>query len=257
MTTAVRAAARINRQRRAERERQGIDGLVHGPTVAAHLKACIDAGWTRLEIAATSTVSDRAIRYILGGQPTVQRDNALRLLAVRPEHSPRVPAIGSIRRIRALARAGYTIEWTGRRAGCSHRHIYEILNGTVELVDRGLAERLADLYRRHEGTPGPSNPARIAARSKGWHGPEAWDTDTIDDPDARPDAGDRELTFLERAALRREEIIHFAWHGDTPEQIVARLDNEVSISTVRQIVQDWRTGQKRQRKASQDTELAA
>jgi transposase len=52
----------------------------------------------------------------------------------------------------------------------------------------------------------------------------------------------------ERAALRREEIIHFAWHGDTPEQILARLNGEVSIATVRQIVQEWRTGVKRDRK---------
>jgi hypothetical protein len=187
VTTAVDLAQKINRQKRTQRRQQGVSGLVDGPLVAAHLRACIAAGWTRREIAAVSHVSERGIRYIFGGQPTVQRDNAQRLLAIRPEHSPRVPAIGCIRRIKALSRAGYTVEWTRQQAGCSHRHIYEILNGTVELVDRRLAERFAEIYRRHEGTTGPSNPARIAARSKGWHGPEAWDPDTIDDPDATPD----------------------------------------------------------------------
>ena len=187
MTTAVRTAAQVNRRRRTIREQQGIDGLVDGPRVAAHLQACIDAGWMRRDIAATSHVSVRAIRYILNGQPTVQRDNALRLLAVRPENSPRVPAIGAIRRIQALARAGYSIDWTMRQVGCSHRYIFEILNGVNATIERSLADRLADLYRRHEATPGPSNPARIAARSKGWIGPDGWDADTIDDPDAHPD----------------------------------------------------------------------
>jgi hypothetical protein len=249
VTTAVDLAQKINRQKRTARTQQGVSGLVHGPLVAAHLQACIDAGWTRREIAAATHVSERGIRYILNGQRTVQHHNAKRLFAVRPEHSPRVPPIGTIRRIRALSRAGYTVEWTGQQVGCSHRHIYEILNGSVELVDRGLAERFAELYRRHEGTRGPSNPARIAAKSKNWHGPEAWDVDTIDDPGAQPDLGDRVLNFHERARLRREEIIHLAWHGDTPEQILDRLNGEVSISTVRQIVQEWRTGQKRDRKA--------
>lgn len=248
MNSAVRTAARINRRRRTQRERQGIEGLTDGRIVAEHIQACIDAGWTYLGIAAVSHVSDRAIRYILNGQPTVQHDNAQRLLAVRPEHSPRVPPIGSIRRIRALARAGYPIAWTGQQIECSHRHIYEILNGTVEFVDRGLADRLADLYRRHEATPGPSNQARIAAKAKKWDGPEAWDVDTIDDPEAQPDRGDHELDHLERAQLRREEIIHLAWHGDTPEQIRERLNNEVSIATVRAVVQEWRTGQKRDRR---------
>ncbi|MER5584062.1 hypothetical protein ABT090_20820 [Streptomyces asoensis] len=248
MSTATqRTMYRINRKRRTQRKLQGHTGLVDGPAVAAHLQACLDAGWTRNGISSTSGVSVRAIRYILAGQPTVQHDNATRLLAVRPDHSPCVPPLGSIRRIQALSRAGYTIDWTGNQAGCSHRHIYEILNGTVAHVDRRLAERFAEIYRRHEGTPGPSSPARVLAKSKGWPGPDAWDVDTIDDPNAQPEAG-RVANFLERAAIRREEIIHLAWCGNTPEQILARLNNEVSIATVRQIVQEWRTGQKRDRK---------
>ena len=188
MTTATaRTAYRSNRRRRNQRELQGIDGLTDGHTVAAHIQACLNAGWTRLGIAAASHVSDRAIRYILAGQPKVQRDNALRLLAIQPHHSPCVPALGIIRRIRALCRAGYPIRWTAQQASCSNRHIYEILNGTVTAVDRQLADRFAEVYARHEATPGPSNPARMAAASKDWTGPDGWDPDSIDDPDAHPD----------------------------------------------------------------------
>ncbi|MEU7032683.1 hypothetical protein ABZ958_03230 [Streptomyces sp. NPDC046237] len=187
MTTSQNLADRRSYRRKALRKQQGLCGLIDAAQVAAHIQLCIDAGWTRLGIAEASQVSDRSIRYILAGQPTVQRDNARRILAVNPEASPFVPPIGTIRRIKALARAGYTIRWTADRAGCSNRHIYEILNGTVEAVDRILAERFADIYRRHEGTPGPSNPARIAARTKDWAGPDGWDSDTIDDPEAAPD----------------------------------------------------------------------
>ena len=187
MTTTQRTAERILRQRKALRKLQGVEGLIDGPRIAAHIQACISAGWTRLGIAEASFVSDRSIRYILAGQLTVQRDNALRLLAVKPEDSPRVPPIGTIRRIKALARIGYTIQWTAEQTGCSNRHIYEILNGTVEAVDRPLAEKFAKVYSKHEVTPGPSNPARIAATSKGWTGPDGWDSDSIDDPGAHPD----------------------------------------------------------------------
>ena len=187
MTATQRTADRIARQRKAFRKRQGIDGRVDGRDVAAHIQKCIAAGWTRLGIAEASNVSDRAIRYILAGQPTVQRDNALRVLNVQPQHSPRVPPVGTIRRIRALARAGYTIQWTASQVGCSNRHIYEILNGTVEAVERTLAEQFACLYSRHEATPGPSRPASIAAASKNWTGPDGWDSDSIDDPEAHPD----------------------------------------------------------------------
>ncbi|MFJ6729443.1 hypothetical protein ACIQPQ_31525 [Streptomyces sp. NPDC091281] len=229
------------------RREQGIPGLIPGATVAAHLHTCISSGWTRLEIAAQTTVSYRTIHYILAGQPTVQRDNALRLLAVTPRNNHRRPATGSIRRIRALARAGYPIVWTAQQSGCSNRYIFEILNGTVAEVNAAIAARLADVYRRHEASPGPSSPARIAAAAKDWPGPEAWDADTIDDPAAGP-YRDEPLDMHQLAALRREEVIHLAQFGHTPDQIRDRLNREVSISTVRKIVQDWRTGTRRQRK---------
>jgi AraC-like DNA-binding protein len=247
VTTAVKRIRNLDHKRGRLRRQRGIAGLIDGPTVAAHLQTCIESGWTRLEIANETGVSDRAIRYILAGQPTVQRDNALRLLAVKPRRNHRSSTTGIIRRTRALARAGYPILWTAQQVGCSNRYIYEILNGTVTEIPRDLADRFADVYRRHEATPGPSEPARIAAASKNWLGPEVWDADTIDDPNTKPDLGDRELNFHERARLRREEIIHLAWCGHDPEQILERLNNEMSISTVRQIVQDWRTGQKRDR----------
>jgi hypothetical protein len=102
-------------------------------------------------------------------------------------------------------------------------------------------------YHALAGHPGTSVRSLRRARLEGWAPPAAWDDETIDDPNGAPDFGDSVLNFHERAALRREEIIHLAWHGDTPEQIFNRLNEEVSISTVRAVIHEWRTGQKRKR----------
>jgi hypothetical protein len=125
--------------------------------------------------------------------------------------------------------------------GISYAAVRRISRMQGRVTSKDFAARIADVYDRWRHTDGPSAITRSFARSQDWSGPDDWQN--IDDPLCKS------LNWQERAALRRDEIIHFAWHGDTPEQILARLNNEVSISTVRQIVQEWRTGQKRDRKA--------
>jgi hypothetical protein len=142
--------------------------------------------------------------------------------------------------------------------GLDRTVVSELVNAQTDSVLATTAEKVAAAYEQLSNQTGPSVRNKNRAAREAWRDPQWWeDYGGIDDPDFNADDVDRELNFLERAKLRREEIIHLAWHGDTPEQILARLDDEVSISTVRQIVAEWRTGQKRQRKTSQDTELAA
>ena len=139
------------------------------------------------------------------------------------------------------------------------REVYDLLvagvcaNGRQPTIRRDLADRIAAAYQQLAPAPAPKNKhttrTRNVAHAKGWRDPQWWeDYGRIDDPTFDPNEVPDEPGFLERATLRREEIIHFAWHGDTPEQILNRLNGEVSISTVRQIVQDWRTSTKRDRK---------
>ncbi|MGW1949126.1 hypothetical protein ACWCRC_32985 [Streptomyces sp. NPDC001940] len=165
-----------------------------------------------------------------------------------------IDGTGTRRRIQALAMAGWPSVAIRDQLG-------DVATGTIEklrsrtTVTARLARAVRDFYNQVSTktaeefgvTPWIANRTRGYAARHNWVMAAAWDDDTIDDPQAKPDFGDRVLSFHERAELRREEIIHFAWHGDTPEQILARLNGEVSISTVRQIVQDWRTGQKRDR----------
>jgi hypothetical protein len=176
-----------------------------------------------------------------------------------------VSGLGTRRRLRALVAAGWHSAELARRMGKTRRNFGLLLEGrdtgnvAMFITDQARAV-YAELHNQKPEDHGIAHyyaeRARQYAADRGWAGPDYWDEDDFDNPDFTPVT---EIDFKrdDVAAFRREEIIHLAWHGDTPEQILARLDNEVSISTVRQIVQDWRTGQKRQRKASQDTELAA
>ena len=224
--------------------------------VAAHIRSLLDAGmgWTRIGVAAHS--SSCTIARILNGQELIRRTVAERFLAVKywPAPGRIVDATGARRRVQALMAIGHTIAGISSESDVNYSVIVDILNGCTNV--RGLtADRIASAYdwlaTRAPATDRQSaiTASRKRAERGGWRDPQWWeDMGDIDDPDFDPSAVGGEPSFLERAELRREEIIHFAWHGDTPEQILARLNGEVSISTVRQIVQDWRTGTKRDRK---------
>ena len=201
-----------------------------------------------------STVS----RLLRRSDPQCQRSHGERILAVRPgdfSAGGMRPAIGTIRRIRGLYVAAHGPRKIGDLMGIAETRVIDTARGHFVQVtlktEMGVREAVATLQHQL----GTDVRALSRARREGWHPLGAWDD--IDDPNCQPDGPTVVLNFHERAALRREEIIHFAWHGDTPEQILARLNGEVSISTVRQIVQDWRTGQKRDRRISKPESAVA
>ncbi|MCX5365875.1 hypothetical protein OG864_45075 [Streptomyces sp. NBC_00124] len=252
-----RTADRNYRKHADLRRLRGIPGHIPGSTVAAHLRTLVESGHHIRGIAAESGVSERAIGYILHGQRNVTRPKALALLAIQPlDEAPRIDPTGTIRRIQALAAIGWPIASTAEKAGYTPSYLFNIIAGRIPTVPRDVAHRFATIYRQYSSHPGTSEFARSSARRNGWHGPLAWDD--IDNPAAQPEIyAEHVLNFHERAKLRREEIEHLASYGYEPEQILDRLNGEVSISTVRQIVQDWRTGQKRDRRISKPEPAAA
>ncbi|MFD5566598.1 hypothetical protein [Streptomyces cadmiisoli] len=171
-----------------------------------------------------------------------------------------IPAHGTVRRLRALVAAGWYPSEIARRLGKKKENLRQIIErGETGQVAQYIAEEIHALYLElHDQKPeqhGLSgyfvDRARKMAANRGWAPPAYWDDDEIDNPDFDPSAVLREPTFLERAALRREEIIHLAWCGHDADEIHARLNNgddEISISTVRAIYREWHTGQKRDRK---------
>ena len=220
-----RAADRLYRKTAELRRLRGISGHIPGPQVSAHLRNVLDSGRTRLDIAAESGVSDRAIRYILDGQTKVQRPKALALLAVQPlDEAARVDATGTIRRIQALAAVGWPIAWTAEKSGHSAGYLFAILAGQVPAVLSATARRLAALCREYGSRPGPSEYARGIARRNGWHSLIAWD-DNIDNPTAKPEktAPYEPAAKRERDPDRMREIEHLYLLGESPEQIAKQL----------------------------------
>ncbi|MEV4041506.1 hypothetical protein [Streptomyces sp. NPDC049744] len=237
--------------------------FVDAEPVRQHISMLRAYGIGVLRVSVLADVNRSVIQKIVYGdqgrppQRRVRENIARKILAVQPtfDHLAAcavIPATGTTRRLQALVRAGWPAADLAECLQVHRRRVDQLLNaervtaGTCRTI-QGLYEQLWDEDPLRHGVAEHSKARAIArAVSHGWPPPAAWDDEEIDDPSAEPSLG-QALNFFERAQLRREEIEHLAWCGHSPEEIVARLNREVSISTVRQIVQEWRTGQKRDR----------
>jgi transcriptional regulator with XRE-family HTH domain len=139
-------------------------------------------------------------------------------------HQPlMVDVTGTRRRIRALARIGWSLHEVARRLGVpvqslsrAHRH-----SGHVRLA---TAQKVAALYDELSMTPGPSVHARCHAERQGWPPPLAWDDDDIDNPTARPAHNLRGTTpGRPRDIDREEQVMHLTRCGVSVAGIAMRL----------------------------------
>jgi hypothetical protein len=250
------ARNRHQKQTRVNRE-LGNSPFTNPAAAQAHLRELHQTmGWNTLA-AATGVQYSNLIAIYHGTRTKIRHETEAKILAAKApaqgDGGQYIDVTGSMRRLQALSCIGHSYAAISEAAKTASNRVLSIANGRQPTVRRDLAERITAAYERLAPNPPArdrfTTRTRNVARSKGWREPQWWeDYGHIDDPGFDPAVA--EVTgFRERAELRREEIEHFAWHGDTPEQILARLDGEVSISTVRQIVAEWRTGAKRDRKA--------
>lgn len=97
-----------------------------------------------------------------------------------------VDATGTQRRLRALARMGWSFADIGREIGagwrCPSRQLYNIL--AQKRVHLDTHKQVEAVYERLSHRQGPSPVAATRARKKGWAPPMAWDA--IDDPNDYP-----------------------------------------------------------------------
>lgn len=138
-------------------------------------------------------------------------------------------ATGTARRLQALAALGWPPSVLARRIGVSRSTFEHIVKGHIQRTSAGVVAAVSDLYEELSMTPGPSDHWRRIAADKGWAPPLAWDDDTIDDPDAKPDLGQRRpLSWDERYRELRDcghSDLHIAAKlGIKPESMLRQLD---------------------------------
>lgn len=119
-----------------------------------------------------------------------------------------IDATGTVRRLRALSAIGWSVRHVAQRfeqrTDVDPSWLRSIARGNQGKVHADTARTIAAIYDDWCTQDGPSKHSRSWATKKGWHGPEAWDDGTIDDPSveaARPEVVD-------------EVAVHRALRGD-------------------------------------------
>lgn len=116
------------------------------------------------------------------------KDHALWELACSRIGGPlRVDAIGTVRRLQALSRAGWRFGDLAPRLNTTEHALQALVR-----ADRGptcarrTAAEVRMIFEELEQEPGPSPRSRARARFKGWPPPECWYGVDMDDPAACP-----------------------------------------------------------------------
>ncbi len=221
------AATRYN----AERRRQNLYGnpaYVDSTPARQHVQTlqAWGMGWKR--IARSAGLSESVVWKLIYGDPSrnlapskrVRVGTLQAILAVELDLAggALVEATGTRRRLQALGALGWTVQALAERAGVDRQRIDKALRGSpyVTVATEAATRTLYDhLWNEHpEG--GRSEATRRRAARLGWAPPLAWDDDTIDDPAARPDLGER------TRGVDLDEVLYLLGAGETPEQAARR-----------------------------------
>lgn len=207
-------------------------GFVDSAPARDHLRHLRSRGHSMRKLAVVTGVSRFTMQNLEAGKyKTIRRRTQDAILAVPLlrqviDADGLVLAIGTSRRIRALCAIGWSMDYIGDRIGGVPRaHVRRFT--VAQHISAHRAAQVAALFNELQLTPGPGEVTRRRARAAGWALPLAWDEDTIDDPDARPDFGDgaRNLADLiadERSLGRDDAEVARRW-GLKLDTLQARL----------------------------------
>lgn len=182
-----RAAFRHDEKIRELRRLRGIPAYAPIEPVVARLRVLLQSGWTLEGIAREAEVGRRTLGNWLNNPPAgAQHDVAARVLRLKPAGTGPllVSALGSARRLQALAAMGWPVSWAGPQADITDAYARLLVRGRQGSVSTAVAARIDAVYRRHCTIPGPSDIARAHARRNQWVTAVAWDD--IDDPNDKP-----------------------------------------------------------------------
>ncbi|WP_145906125.1 hypothetical protein [Kitasatospora viridis] len=154
-----------------------------------------------------------------GTRPRVRRSTAQRIMAVRLADAlcsgASVPAIGSVRRLRALVAAGHPVHKIVAATGLEQTTVSYLLTGAVTTIRVRTHQRVEVAFERLALVPGHSARSLARAARNQWSPPLAWDDP--DDPSELPQHGDQSVrreaivedtAELARQGLSREAVTH-------------------------------------------------
>lgn len=220
-----------------------------------HLRA---AGLDDRDIRAQASICCDILYRIMRREGTIRLATEQRILAVPVPQSSGptksrayIDGLGTLRRLQALAAAGWYPAEVARRLGRQRENIRQLMrSGDTARVAmrqaaaiRHLYEELQDQVPEDHGVPHHyAERARKQAASNGWAAPAYWDDDEFDNPEFTPVVSGH-LKRNDMAAIRRAEVEHLASFGLSEHEIAERLG--MAYTTVRNIVLELRTGRRR------------
>ncbi len=180
--------------------------LVDAKDTRAHVQMLLSHGLAAVRVADLAGVPRGVVSHLLWGRPTlgqpparrIRRDYAAALRQVSPGQLPahgHVPAVGSARRLQALACAGWPSAAVAARVGVHQNHLLRVMSPAPgRQVGVALAAAVRDTYDAlwnvspESAGVRPQTVTRVRnqARARGYAPALAWDDDAIDDPTAKP-----------------------------------------------------------------------
>jgi hypothetical protein len=130
------------------------------------------------------------------------------------------PTVGTARRLRALARIGWSFPALGQRLGVTKEAVkgWALADTEGKYLRLSTINRIAALYDELCMIPGPSKTAVNRATAKGWSPPLAWDEGQIDDP--------RAVSYTEIEGAHAEALLE-------EERRVKRVAKKASVDRLR------------------------
>jgi hypothetical protein len=141
-------------------------------------------------IAARAGVDGMTVgRVYAGRNQSIFAEQADAILGVHlesPGPTAMIQGVGASRRLRALARAGYSISVCARLLARQTQTVYLWRAQRRQQITLASHQAVDTLYRQLWDTEGASSVTRRVAEQLGWFPFDAWTESTIDDPTAQP-----------------------------------------------------------------------
>lgn len=223
----------------------GRGDIVQPDKAARHIHALRLTGMPDAEIMQAASITVSTFYRIVGRAGSIRRHVEQQVLAVKAVprslvgNCSRIDGTGTRRRLQALVAAGWPCNALASRLGADDKYTHEVLTGDGRAVMLRTAAKVNDLFAElcgqrpeaHGVRPVSATRARNLAKRRNWHPAGVWDD--IDNPDERPNYGDRTA----RSAAIVEDVAELVAQGFSRDAIAERLDitwNYVQIAHSRE-----------------------